>query len=80
MAVRLSALRAVRPLPPQTALVLISVRRLVDPRAIVRLKGVGKLEKSNDLIANRTCDFPDCSIVPQPTTLPRALGFCDAGI
>jgi hypothetical protein len=29
-------------------------------------------EKSNDLIGNRTRDLPACSIVPQPTTLPRA--------
>jgi hypothetical protein len=36
MAVRLSALRAGRPLPPRRFLVLISVR--VDPRAIVRLE------------------------------------------
>jgi hypothetical protein len=26
-------------------------------------------EKSNDLIGNRTCGFPACSIMPQPTTL-----------
>jgi hypothetical protein len=30
------------------------------------------IEKSNDLIGNRTRDIPACSIVPQPTTLPRA--------
>jgi hypothetical protein len=30
------------------------------------------IEKSNDLIGNRTRDLPACSIVPQPTTLPRA--------
>jgi hypothetical protein len=29
-------------------------------------------EKSNDLIGNRTRDIPACSIVPQPTMLPRA--------
>jgi hypothetical protein len=29
-------------------------------------------EKSNDLIRTRTSDLPACSIVPQPTTLPRA--------
>jgi hypothetical protein len=28
--------------------------------------------KSNNLIGNRTRDPPACSIVPQPTTLPRA--------
>jgi hypothetical protein len=30
------------------------------------------IEKSNDLIGNRTRDLPACSIVPQPTTLPCA--------
>jgi hypothetical protein len=31
-----------------------------------------EFEKSNDLIGNQTHDLPACSIVPQPTTLPRA--------
>jgi hypothetical protein len=31
------------------------------------------IEKSSDLIRNRTPDLPDSSIVPQPTTRPRAL-------
>jgi hypothetical protein len=38
----------------------------------VRLEGLGHLKKSNDLIGTRTRDLPVCSIVPQPTTLPRA--------
>jgi hypothetical protein len=73
MAVRLSTLRAGRPLPPGTSLALISVRGSVDPRAIVRLEVLGQLKKkkSNDLIRNGTRDLPACSIVPQPTTLPR---------
>jgi hypothetical protein len=37
----------------------------------VRLEGLGKLKKSNDLIGNRSRDIPACSIVPQPSTLPR---------
>jgi hypothetical protein len=57
MAARLSALRAGRPL---------------SPKAIVRLEGLGKLKKkSNDLIGTRTSDLPTCSMVPQPTALPR---------
>jgi hypothetical protein len=38
----------------------------------VRLEGLGQLKKSNYLIGNLTRDLPDCTIVPQPTTLPRA--------
>jgi hypothetical protein len=74
MAVRLSALRAGRPLPPGRFLVLICVRGWVDSRVIMRLKELGQLEnkKSSDLIENRTRDFSACSIVPQPTTLPCA--------
>jgi hypothetical protein len=43
------------------------------------LEGLGKLEKLNDLIWTRIRDLPACSIVPQPTTLPRVpkiLGTC----
>jgi hypothetical protein len=37
----------------------------------VRLEGLGQLKKIH-LIGTRTHDLPVCSIVPQPTTLPRA--------
>jgi hypothetical protein len=44
MAVRLSALHASHPLPSGRFLVLISLKGKVDPRAIVRLEGSGKLK------------------------------------
>jgi hypothetical protein len=37
----------------------------------VWLEGFGQLKKIH-LIGTRTRDLPACSIVPQPTTLPRA--------
>jgi hypothetical protein len=39
------------------------------------LEGLGQLKKSSYLIGIRNRDLPDCSIVPQPTTLPRAPRF-----
>jgi hypothetical protein len=46
MAVRLSALRAGRLLPPERFVALIYVSGRVDSRAIVRLEGLGQLKKS----------------------------------
>jgi hypothetical protein len=66
--VRLSALRAGCPLLPGRFLVLISDRGWVDPRVIVRLEALGKLNKIH-LIRTRTRVLLACSIVPQPTTL-----------
>jgi hypothetical protein len=63
MAVRLSAFAPAALYPPGRVLVLISVRRWVDPRAIVRLEGLGPLKKV-DLIGTRTRDLSACSIVP----------------
>jgi hypothetical protein len=39
----------------------------------MRLEELGQLKSSNNFIENGTRDFPACSIVPQSTTLPRAL-------
>jgi hypothetical protein len=44
MALSLSALRAGRSLAPGRFMVLISVIGRVDPRAIVRLEGLGQLK------------------------------------
>jgi hypothetical protein len=30
------------------------------------------MKNSNYTIGNKTCDLPTCSVVPQPTALPRA--------
>jgi hypothetical protein len=52
---------------------LISVRSKVNPRAMVRLEGLGKLKKKiSDRFGTRTRDHPACSIEPQPSTLPFA--------
>jgi hypothetical protein len=39
----------------------------------VLLEVLGKLEKSSDLIGNRSCYLPACSVVLQPTVIQRAL-------
>jgi hypothetical protein len=43
----------------------------------MRLEGIGKLKKKKKihLIGTRTRYLPACSVVPQPTTLPRAHNF-----
>jgi hypothetical protein len=48
--------------------------RLSRPRGHSTAGRTRPIEKSND-IGNRTRDLPACSIVPQPTTLPRAPRF-----
>jgi hypothetical protein len=72
MAVRLSALRAGRPLPsrkiPGTHF-CYRLSRLQCHSAAGRIRSI---EKSSGLIGNRTRDLLACSIVAQPTTLARA--------
>jgi hypothetical protein len=73
MAVRL-ALRAGRVLPPGRFVVHISVRGWVDqPQGHSAAGRIRSIEKKIHLIGTRIRDLPTCSIVPQPTTLPRAL-------
>jgi hypothetical protein len=69
MAVRLSALRACRPLPPGWFLALISVRGWVDPRGHSAAGRIRSVEKSNYLIGNRLRDLPACSIKRERTVL-----------
>jgi hypothetical protein len=64
MAVRLSALRAGRALPAEISYGTHFCWRMSKPRAMVRLEGLGKLKKCNDLIENRTRGLPTYSIVP----------------
>jgi hypothetical protein len=76
MAMRLSALRAVRALLLRNVYFSASDTyfcwRLSKPLALVRLEGLVKLKKYSDVIGFRTRNLPACSTVPQPTTLPPA--------
>jgi hypothetical protein len=75
MAVRLSALRADRPLPPRKILGTHFCHRLSRPQGHSAVGRIRSSEKSSDLIGIRSRDLPACSIVPEPTTLPRAPYF-----
>jgi hypothetical protein len=52
--------------------VLNAVRRLSTAQDPLRLKGLCKLKKCNNLIGSRICNLPACSIVAEPTALPVA--------
>jgi hypothetical protein len=49
-----------------------SFQRLSRPQGHISDGRIGSIEIYSDLIGNRNCDLPACSMVPQPTTLPRA--------
>jgi hypothetical protein len=80
MAVMLSAPRAGRPLPPRKIPGTHFCLRLSRPQGHSAAGRIRSIEKCNDLIGNRTRDLEACSIVPQPTTLPRARPKCDPGL
>jgi hypothetical protein len=65
MAVRLSALRAVHPLPLGRFLVLIFVRGWVDPVAILRLEGLGQLK----IVAKNLTALTSETLIPVYETL-----------
>jgi hypothetical protein len=72
MAVRLSASRAGRALLPRNIFsysFLSEAESIPGPSSAERIR---KFEKFSNLIGIPTHDVPACSVVPQPTTLPRA--------
>jgi len=50
---------------------LISVREWVYPQVHSAAGRIKSIKNPNDLIENRSRDFPACSAVPQPTPPPR---------
>jgi hypothetical protein len=57
----------------QIDLTLVYVRVCVNPRAMVRLEGLGKLKKINYFIGSGTSDLPACSTAPEPSTLSHSI-------
>jgi hypothetical protein len=71
MAVRLSALRTGPPLPPRKIPDTHFCYRLSRPQGHSAAGRIRSIEKSSDRLGNGTGDVPACSIVRQPSTLPR---------
>jgi hypothetical protein len=73
LAIRLSALRAGRPLTPERIPGTHFCQKLSRPQDHSVAGKIMLIRKSNYLIGIRCCDLPTCSIAPQPTTLLRAI-------
>jgi hypothetical protein len=71
MAVKLLALSAARPSPLREIPGTHFCQRLSRPQGHSVTGKIRSIDKSNDLIGNRTHDLPACSIVSQTTMLPR---------
>jgi hypothetical protein len=46
-------------------------KTMIRPQGHSAVGRIRSIEKSNDLIGNQTRDLPACSVLPQPTALPR---------
>jgi hypothetical protein len=79
MAVRLSALRVGRPLPPRRFLILISVRGCVVIRIIVRPEGVGQLKNRTTSSGIEPAIFRlvDSASTNYATSCPPAADLCN---
>jgi hypothetical protein len=69
MAVRLSALRARRPLPLSNTQILLDAESTQGHSVAGRIRSIEKFHR----IGSLNHDLPACSIVPQSTTLPRIM-------
>jgi len=70
--VRLSAIRTGRLYPPGNIPGTHFYWRLSQPQGHSAAGRIMSMKNSNVTIGNRTRDLPDCSAVPQTTSLPRA--------
>jgi hypothetical protein len=64
--VRLSAVCTSRLYPQEIFLVLISVKRPIQPQGHIATGKIMSMKKSSDTIGNQTCNILICSAVPQP--------------